>query len=206
MRRGVLGARFRVAVENGRSAIQQPKIRDPAPETLLMWYFAYGSNMQSATLSGRRGIQFQHAVAGRVTGWRLVLDKPPLVSIGESFANIVPAPGGEVMGVLYDISAADMEHIDVSEGVLLGNYRRIEIAAIPLAEPQQPMAAFTLTSEHRDPNLQPSTRYMELLIAGALEHGLPAEYVEFLRRIPARPESPEAARLRPLIDQVLRRG
>ena len=171
-----------------------------------MWYFAYGSNMQSATLRGRRGIHFQHAVAGRVSGWRLVLDKPPLVSIGQSFANIVPAPGGEVMGVLYDITEADMEHLDVSEGVLLGNYQRVEVAVSLLPEPHRCVAAFTLTSDKRDPTLQPSTRYMDLLIAGALEHGLPGEYVEFLRQIPARPESPEAARLRPLIDQVLRRG
>ena len=171
-----------------------------------MWYFAYGSNMQTATLRGRRGIHFQQAVAGRVTGWRLVLDKPPLVSIGESLANIVPHPDGEVMGVLYDISAADSEHLDVSEGVLLGNYQRVEIAVTPLADPQRPVGAFTLTSDHRDPTLQPSTRYMNLLIAGALEHGLPAAYIEFLRSIPARPESAEAAQLRPLIDQVLRRG
>jgi len=171
----------------------------------MMWYFAYGSNMQSATLRGRRGIQYHRAIAGRAVGWRLVLDKPPLVSIGESFANIIPDSDAEVLGVLYEIAAVDIEHIDVSEGVLLGNYRRIEIPVQPLSGPEQHVAAFTLTSDHRDPDLQPSTRYMDLLIAGALEHGLPAEYVAFLRSVPARVESVEAARLRPLIEQVIRR-
>ncbi len=53
--------------------------------------------------------------------------------------------------------------------------------------------------------MRPSTRYMALLIEGALEHGLPGDYVDFLRSVPARPESAAAAELRPLMDQVLRR-
>jgi hypothetical protein len=30
-----------------------------------MWYFAYGSNMQSDTLRGRRGVPFRRALAVR---------------------------------------------------------------------------------------------------------------------------------------------
>lgn len=46
--------------------------------------------------------------------------------------------------------------------------------------------------------------YMELLIAGALEHGLPAEYVAFLRGVPTAPDSPEGEEGRALIDEALR--
>jgi len=46
---------------------------------------------------------------------------------------------------------------------------------------------------------------MACLVAGAEEHGLPPEYVAFLRGVPARPETPEAAALRPLFEDVLRR-
>jgi hypothetical protein len=46
---------------------------------------------------------------------------------------------------------------------------------------------------------------MGVLIAGAVEHGLPAHYVDSLRALPAQPETPEAAQLRPFIDEVLRR-
>ena len=42
-----------------------------------VWYFAYGSNMQSATLRGRRGIAYRRALPARVSGWRVVFDKPP---------------------------------------------------------------------------------------------------------------------------------
>ena len=51
------------------------------------WYFAYGSNMQTATFRGRRGIEFRRALPARVPGWRLVLDQPPLLPIGEGFAS-----------------------------------------------------------------------------------------------------------------------
>ena len=171
-----------------------------------VWYFAYGSNMQTATFTRRRGIAFLRAVPGRLGGWRLVLDKPPLVPVGESYANIVPDPGAEVFGVLYEVAQDDVAHIELTEGVLIGNYQRAEVAVAPLTSPAGgPQRAFTLVSGSRDAELRPSTRYMALLIEGALEHGLPAGYVDFLRSVPARPESAAAAELRPLMDQLLRR-
>lgn len=170
----------------------------------MVWYFAYGSNMESATLRGRRGVQYHRTLPGRAHGWRLVLDKPGLFPTGNSFANIIPDVASSVWGVLYQIDEADLGHVDLTEGVLIGNYCRVEIP-VQLPLPDTTLNAFTLTSERRDPNLQPSTRYMGLLISGAEEHGLPAEYVAFLRGIPAQPESPEIAQLRPFIDEAFRR-
>jgi len=170
------------------------------------WYFAYGSNMQSATFSGRRGIAFHAAIAGRVGGWRLVFDKPPLIPIGESFANIIADRDAEVLGVLYQIDAADLAHLDISEGVPIGNYQRITVRATPLdASAGTARSAFTLASDRRGADLLPSKRYMELVIAGAIEHGLPEEYVAGLRAVSARPDSLRAALLRPLIDRAIRR-
>jgi gamma-glutamylcyclotransferase len=167
------------------------------------WYFAYGSNMQTATFCGRRGIEFVRARAARVPGWRLVLDKPPLLPIGESFANIVPDPTSAVLGVAYEISADALASIDLTEGVLIGNYQRWVVAAELLDATPARVDAFTLMSERRDPALIPSTRYMALLIDGALEHGLPAEYVDFLRSLPARPPSLSADALQPWIDEAM---
>ncbi len=170
---------------------------------MTVWYFAYGSNMQTATLCGRRGIGVHRAVPARVSGWRLVFDKPPLIDIGESFANIIPDAAAHVLGVAYEVSAEDLEHIELTEGVRLGNYVRTGVPAEPLFPSAEPITAFTLSSEHRDPNLQPSTRYMELIINGATEHRLPAEYIEWLRAVPANPPSPEAVRFRTLMDEAL---
>jgi len=171
-----------------------------------MWYFAYGSNMETATLSGRRGIRFSGARAARAAGWRLVLDKPPLVPIGESFANIVPDPDAEVLGVLYEVTPADLEHIELTEGVRVGNYRRVDVPVVSLVVPAREIVAATLVSDARDPALRPSIRYMACLIAGAEEHGLPTEWIAVLRAVPAGPESRAAAEFRPLLDAFLRRS
>jgi len=170
-----------------------------------IWYFAYGSNMQTATLRGRRGIEPRRAMAARIPGWRLVFDKPPLVPIGESFANLTADPRGEVLGVLYQLGVTDLEHVELTEGVRIGNYDRLEVEARPLAEPGDAVVAVTLASHRREASLVPSTRYMALLIDGAIEHGLPEAYVGWLRTVPARAESDEAARLRALLDEAMRR-
>ena len=169
------------------------------------WYFAYGSNMEMATLRGRRGIEFRRSLAARVPGWRIVFDKPPLVPIGESFANLIADPHAEVLGVLFEVSDVELEAIELSEGVRIGNYDRVSVEAHPLQRPEEIVAANTLVSDRRDPELAPSTRYMAVLIEGAIEHGLPAAYVEWLRSVPARPQSEDAARFRADLDEALRR-
>jgi gamma-glutamylcyclotransferase len=172
----------------------------------IIWYFAYGSNMQSATLRGRRGIVYSRALAGRLDGWRLVLDKPALIPIGGAFANIIPDPAAAVLGVLFEMTEDDLAHLDLTEGVLLGNYERVPVTVQPLSPPDaEVVVAYTLTSQRRDPRQLPTRRYMQLLIEGAEEHGLPPQHIAYLRSLPAREETPEAAQLRPLIDQLLRR-
>jgi hypothetical protein len=165
------------------------------------WYFAYGSNMQAATFRGRRGIAPRAAVAVRATGWRLVLDKPPLFSIGHSFANLVRDPEAVAYGVAYEISADDRAHVEFTEGVQLGNYACVEIDVEPLVG--EAMRAFTLTSDKRDAALKPSIRYMNLLIDGAVEHGLPEHWIGMLRGVPAIEESDEAQAARAFLDQVI---
>jgi len=170
-----------------------------------VWYFAYGSNMQSATFRGRRGIEPRRAHAVRARGWRLVLDKPPLVSVGHSFANVVPDDAATAYGVIYEISTEDLAHVEYSEGVQIGNYCRADIEVEVLASPQESLRAVTLTSDKRGQGLQPSLRYMGLLIEGALEHALPEEWVTMLRAVPAIEESDEAKAVRGLLDRVMKK-
>ena len=169
----------------------------------MVWYFAYGSNMQTATLRGRRGVVYQRALPARVPGWRLVLDKPPLIPARRGFANIIPDPHAEVLGVLYEISEAGLEHVELTEGVRIGNYAAVDVQAWTL-DGDGPLLARSLSADSRDASLRPSVRYMTLIIEGALEHGLPAAYVETLRAIPALEEDDEERAARALIDAGLR--
>ncbi len=170
----------------------------------MSWYFAYGSNMQSETLRGRRNVVWRRAVAARAPGWRVVFDKPPLFAIGCGFANLIADPTTTALGVAFELDDAELAHIELTEGVAIGNYARVAIAIEPLATvPDPPTTAFTLATDKRDPTLQPSTRYMALLIAGAIEHELPADYVALLRAVPACEESAQAQELRPMIDRLM---
>jgi gamma-glutamylcyclotransferase len=168
----------------------------------LVWYFAYGSNMQPATFRGRRGIVARAAVPARLRGWQLVFDKPPLLPVGGAMANVVERADTEVLGVAYRVTADDLAHVDLTEGVLIGNYRRVAVRIEPLAGGEA-LHAFTLTSERRDPSLCASTRYMALLIDGAETHGLPAEYVAWLRACPAVEEGADAVAMRAALDRAL---
>jgi hypothetical protein len=168
-------------------------------------YFAYGSNMQSATFAGRRGIVPTAALAARAPGWRLVLDKPPLVPMGVSFANLVPDPEAEAFGVLYEIGVDDLAHIELTEGVAIDNYRRAEIAVLPLATGSTPTRAVTLVTDKHAPDLLPSAHYLALVIAGAVEHGLPDAWIALLRSFRTASETPDAIAVRTLYDDVLAR-
>jgi hypothetical protein len=170
-----------------------------------VWYFAYGSNMQRATLCGRRGVTIRRAVGVRAPGWRVVFDKPPLIPIGEAFASLVPEPGAVAFGVAFDVTDDDHAHIEFSEGVLIGNYRRVELAVEPPAPCAEPPALVaSLASARRDATLLPSARYMGLVIDGAREHGLPGDYVAWLEVVPTGESSAVARAFRPLADAVMR--
>lgn len=176
----------------------------PLPATV--WYFAYGSNLQRATFFGRRGIECVRAVPVRVIGWRLVFDKPSIVPSGHATANIVVDAEAEVLGVAYEIRAEDLEHVELTEGVPFGNYARVEVTVEVLAPTENaPAVAFSLGSDRRDASLLPSTRYLGLVIEGALEHGLPETWIEWLRGVPTEPEREESRALRAALDELMRK-
>jgi hypothetical protein len=173
---------------------------------VVVWYFAYGSNMQSATLRGRRGVDYRRAVPVRAPGWRLVFDKPPLLPLGSAVANIVPDPAGAAFGVAFAITDEDLAHVELTEGVGLDNYRRIELGVEPLApQVEGPSSAFSLCSDRRDGALLPSGRYMAMVIEGAVEQGLPGEHIDWLRALPTCEESAAMAALRPALDAFFKR-
>lgn len=143
-----------------------------------LWYFAYGSNMQRATFESRRGMKPREARGGRLAGYRLVFDLP--VGPGErGVANLAPDDTAHTYGVLYRITPGELEVLDRTEGVDRGYYRRDEVGVERL-DAEETVIAWTYVSGHGTVGRKPSLRYMGLLLEGAREHGLPAEYVRVL--------------------------
>ena len=145
-----------------------------------LWYFAYGSNMTRAIFRERRGMSPREARYGWLHDYRLCFNIP--IGSGErGVANVEVEAGARLCGVLYLLDVAECERLDRSEGVHVGLYRRIPVEV--LVDGGDRVAAFTYLSERTTAGRKPSPRYMGLLLDGAREHGLPAEYVEVLRAI-----------------------
>src|SRR6185436_20156680 len=92
------------------------------------------------------------------------------------------------------LSVAACAFLDRTEGVDRGLYRRlaIEVVADDGAHPER-IAAFAYQGHGRDPRRKPSARYLGLLLAGAREMALPADYITWLEAFPLAIDEREAA-------------
>ena len=147
----------------------------PPPDGI--WYFGYGSNMHRGTFAGRRRMKPLATRVGRLDDHRLCFNIP--IGPGErGVANVVPAAGSRVWGVLYLVTTEEFDRLDRTEAVHLGVYRRTPVEVVVAGEER--VAAFTYCSMRTVEGRKPSPRYMRLLLEGAREHGLPAEYLRLL--------------------------
>jgi gamma-glutamylcyclotransferase len=139
-----------------------------------LWYFAYGSNLCRATFVERRGMQPLAVRPARLDGFRLTFDLP--VGPGErGVANLVAAPDAHVWGVCYLLTPEAASDLDRTEGVDRGWYCRIDVATV--TPDGDTLPAFAYQGAAHVPERKPSARYIGLLLDGAREHGLPAEWI-----------------------------
>jgi hypothetical protein len=138
-------------------------------------YFAYGSNLLRKRLQVRcPGIAF----AGRAAfaDHRLTFDK---VSADGSGKGAFEAAAGETLfGVLWQVPDREMTALDRAEGHGSG-YERSEIHVMPENGAACDVLVYRATNVR--PGLRPYEWYLALVIAGAMEHGLPDVYIDKLR-------------------------
>ena len=146
--------------------------------TALIWYLGYGSNMNRGIFEDRRGMRPLETQIALLENYRLCFNLP--IGPGErGVANLEPHNDARVWGVAYLITTAQAEHLDRTEGVPRGGYRRIAVDAV--VNDGTRIAAFTYQSNRISLGRKPSPRYIGLLIEGATYHGLPTEYLDYLR-------------------------
>ena len=154
-----------------------PKVR-PKPRRVDRWYFAYGSNLCIDQKQKRTGV-IRRAVRCRLTEYRFAFNKRG--RNGEVFANIMPAPGHEVWGVVYLCSPAALREMDKHEGVSGGDYRHLPIEVV--TDDGEKLNALTYVAgvafvcEER----VPSKTYISRIMRGARHHKLPAAYIKAIR-------------------------
>ncbi|GIX30411.1 MAG: gamma-glutamylcyclotransferase [Porticoccaceae bacterium] len=155
-----------------------------AEEVSVDHYFAYGSNMNPARL-GARGVPFADARSAWLPDMGLRFNKRATRHPHWGCANVVPAPGERVEGVLYRLAdPAAILRLDRFEGTPVEYLRhlcRVETAAGPVEA-----WIYVAHPERVAEGLRPPRWYLEHLLAGRTH--LSADYAARLSRVECHPE------------------
>lgn len=143
-------------------------------------YFAYGSNMLHRRILARVPSARPRGRA-LLTGYELKWHKVGQDGSGKCDIVRTESPDALVVGVVYEFDRAHKGPLDRAEGRGLG-YDETELT-VELGG--APVTARAYLATRVDAGIQPFTWYRALVVAGAAEHGLPADYIESLRRVGA---------------------
>lgn len=144
-------------------------------------YFAYGSNMHSPRLRQRVG-PAEFVDTARLPGYMVVFRKHG--RDGSAKCDLEPLASATAWGVVYRLAEEQLPALDAAEGE---GYRR---KAVVVATRNGLLDAFTYQAR---PGWRTDDRpfdwYLELVLAGAHEHGLPEVYVTALAETRTRPDA-----------------
>lgn len=149
-------------------------------------YFAGGINMNSWQMKLKCS-QFQTLGVYRLPGYRLAFFEHSTVWDG-GMETLVPDEQSDVWGVLYELTPYSWDELDNCEDVRLdgtGAYFHYPVEVFA-ADGSATPAIIYLKSRWGKEAL-PSLEYMKIVLEGASTQGLPAAYLEELRRIQAKP-------------------
>jgi len=145
-----------------------------------MLYFAYGYNMQCEHM--RQQCPGSSLVAKvRLRDHRLVFSRWWDAWGGGGVADIQPAPGEVVEGVVWEITAAHREALDRFE-VYPTSYRRKDVRVETWDGRRLRAFAYVACPEG---SYRPARDYLACIVAAAEEQGLSPAYLTFLKGIAA---------------------
>jgi gamma-glutamylcyclotransferase len=130
--------------------------------------FAYGSNMASAEMDAWCP-EHRYLGLARLDGFRVELRRRS-IRWGGGAADIVPAPGERVWGVLYEVADEELDRLDEKEGEGFAYRRR----AVEVEYEGERRAAVAYEVINKEPEqVEATPEYLALLRAAARERGLP---------------------------------
>ena len=132
-------------------------------------YFAYGSNLCVRQMAQRCPTATNPRPA-------LLANHDWLIN-SRGVATVEPLDGSQVHGVVWQVTDHDLQVLDSAEGVPV-RYRRDRLT---VHTDDGPSDAWVYIDHRVDPGA-PRTGYLERIIDGAMHHGLPHRWIEFLKR------------------------
>jgi gamma-glutamylcyclotransferase len=148
-----------------------------ASDRLEVLYFAYGSNL---CLFRMRARALSAGIIGAATlsGYTLRWSKRGVDGSGKCTIAVSPREANAVHGVLYRLSATDKAELDVVEGLGTGYDEAWVTVETPAG--RREATTYVAAPSHVDDTLAPYTWYRDLVVAGAVEAGMPDDYVRRL--------------------------
>ncbi|XP_053117971.1 gamma-glutamylcyclotransferase [Hemicordylus capensis] len=145
-------------------------------------YFAYGSNLLRERIMLRNPSVAFFALAN-LLDYTLAFGShqgKPSTHWHGSTATIVPSPGDEVWGIVWNLNINDMHSLDIQEGVEDGVYVPIDVNV----HTQEGKLLKCRSYQMNDYvcNL-PSPQYKKVICMGAKQNGLPSDYQKKLDSI-----------------------
>lgn len=116
---------------------------------------------------------------GHVAGRRLRFHKVSIDGSGKFDAESTGNLSDRVYGVVFEVLAREMAALNRAEGVGWG----YEVQIVSVATEARVVEAMTYVATRKNPALRPYHWYKALTVAGAVDHGLPMDYIESLRSI-----------------------
>jgi len=143
-----------------------PPVRDS-------WYFAYGSNLHVQQITARTKLPFtagEHCQRAYLPNYQFAFNMRS--EDGEYFANLT-WPGVGVPGVIYRCDAGAFEKLDVCET----GYERREVVVTTEAQEEVTAWVYLALPENARSRGRPNPAYLQVILTGAREQGLPAEHI-----------------------------
>ena len=124
-----------------------------------MYYFAYGSNMNWPQMQ-RRCPSARFVCIARLIDYQFGITRHSrLRDCGT--ANVIPAPGKEVWGIIYDVNDDELLLLDSFED----GYRRETL--VVRSDAGQPLTALVYIAELERNVPLPNAEYKQLIVEGA---------------------------------------
>jgi cation transport regulator ChaC len=117
----------------------------------------------------------------RIDDWRVVFSKKGKDGSGK--ANLLSTPGGVTWGVLYEIDREDLNKLDKYES----GYTRTTVQ-VQMTNTRA-LTAETYISRDLTDDLVAFDSYKQYVVLGAVEHHLPADYIQYLKKLPSKPDA-----------------